>query len=162
MMGVPYICYWTGVLLNECLYEKDKKVSEFYRPGFCKWVLAAQLIELLSTCIIYLVLAADFLQSCFPSIGELPNLYNAQWLQIRWVHVGILWYGTYLHSWARSVWMAFWKRPAVDFFTAQEVNQTTVIGRLRIKEAMASCILCLVPHISTIVPSTPFDPPCLI
>ncbi|VDL67114.1 unnamed protein product [Nippostrongylus brasiliensis] len=72
MMGVPYICYWTGVLLIECLYEKDKKVAEFYRPGFCKWVLAAQLTELLSTCIIYLLLAADLLQSCFPSIGELP------------------------------------------------------------------------------------------
>ncbi|EPB80305.1 transmembrane amino acid transporter protein [Ancylostoma ceylanicum] len=75
MMGVAYICYWTGVLLIECLYEKEKKVrysyrevAEFYRPGFGKWVLAAQLTELLSTCIIYLVLAADLLQSCFPSI----------------------------------------------------------------------------------------------
>ncbi|KAK6009835.1 hypothetical protein OSTOST_25207 [Ostertagia ostertagi] len=80
MMGVAYICYWTGVLLIECLYEKDKKVrfsyrevAEFYRPGFGKWVLAAQLTELLSTCIIYLVLAADLLQSCFPSIGEFPE-----------------------------------------------------------------------------------------
>ncbi|VDL66433.1 unnamed protein product [Nippostrongylus brasiliensis] len=70
MMGVPYICYWTGVLLIECLYEKDKKVAEFYRPGFCKWVLAALLTELISTCIIYLVLAADLLQSCFPSIDK--------------------------------------------------------------------------------------------
>ncbi|WKY02908.1 hypothetical protein Q1695_016309 [Nippostrongylus brasiliensis] len=77
MMGVAYICYWTGVLLIECLYEKDEKVrfsyrevAEFYRPGFGKWVLAAQLTELLSTCIIYLVLAADLLQSCFPSIDK--------------------------------------------------------------------------------------------
>ncbi|WKX98136.1 hypothetical protein Q1695_013656 [Nippostrongylus brasiliensis] len=70
MMGVPYICYWTGVLLIECLYEKDKKVAEFYRPGLCKWVLAAQLTKLLSTCITYLVLAADLLQSCFPSIDK--------------------------------------------------------------------------------------------
>ncbi|KAK5982779.1 Vesicular inhibitory amino acid transporter [Trichostrongylus colubriformis] len=77
MMGVAYICYWTGILLIECLYEKDKKVrfsyrevAEFYRPGFGKWVLAAQLTELLSTCIIYLVLAADLLQSCFPSIDK--------------------------------------------------------------------------------------------
>ncbi|KIH64754.1 hypothetical protein ANCDUO_04936 [Ancylostoma duodenale] len=45
-------------------------VAEFYRPGFGKWVLAAQLTELLSTCIIYLVLAADLLQSCFPSIDK--------------------------------------------------------------------------------------------
>ncbi|VDO45242.1 unnamed protein product [Haemonchus placei] len=77
MMGVAYICYWTGVLLIECLYENDKKirfsyreVAEFYRAGFGKWVLAAQLTELLSTCIIYLVLAADLLQSCFPSIDK--------------------------------------------------------------------------------------------
>ncbi|KAJ1348809.1 Vesicular GABA transporter [Parelaphostrongylus tenuis] len=77
MVGVAYICYWTGVLLIECLYEKDEKVrfsyrevAEFYRPGFGKWVLAAQLTELLSTCIIYLVLAADLLQSCFPSIDK--------------------------------------------------------------------------------------------
>ncbi|KAE9417451.1 hypothetical protein Angca_006858, partial [Angiostrongylus cantonensis] len=77
MMSVAYICYWTGVLLIECLYQKDKKVrfsyrevAESYRPGFGKWVLAAQLTELLSTCIIYLVLAADLLQSCFPSIDK--------------------------------------------------------------------------------------------
>lgn len=88
MVGVAYICYWTGLLLIDCLYEGDKKVrhsyrevlmvtkadslqvAEFYRPGFGKWVLAAQLTELLSTCIIYLVLAADLLQSCFPSIGN--------------------------------------------------------------------------------------------
>ncbi|KAK6042422.1 hypothetical protein COOONC_20073, partial [Cooperia oncophora] len=31
MMGVAYICYWTGVLLIECLYEKDKKVRFSYR-----------------------------------------------------------------------------------------------------------------------------------
>ncbi|KJH40614.1 hypothetical protein DICVIV_13431, partial [Dictyocaulus viviparus] len=77
MVGVAYICYWTGVLLIECLYENDKKVrfsyrevAEFYQAGFGKWVLAAQLTELLSTCIIYLVLAADLLQGCFPSIDK--------------------------------------------------------------------------------------------
>ncbi|CAI4232370.1 unnamed protein product [Auanema sp. JU1783] len=77
MIGVAYICYWTGMLLIECLYEGDQKVrhsyrevAEFYHPGFGKWVLAAQITELLSTCIIYLVLAADLLQSCFPSIDK--------------------------------------------------------------------------------------------
>lgn len=76
MVGVAYVCYWTGVLLIECLYENGVKkrktyreIADFYKPGFGKWVLAAQLTELLSTCIIYLVLAADLLQSCFPSVG---------------------------------------------------------------------------------------------
>ncbi|GMS88984.1 hypothetical protein PENTCL1PPCAC_11159 [Pristionchus entomophagus] len=77
MVGVAYICYWTGVLLIQCLYEKGEKirhsykdVAEAYHPGFGKVVLAAQLTELLSTCIIYLVLAGDLLQACFPSIDK--------------------------------------------------------------------------------------------
>ncbi|EGT33656.1 hypothetical protein CAEBREN_17810 [Caenorhabditis brenneri] len=77
MIAVAYVCYWTGVLLIECLYEDGVKkrktyreIADFYKPGFGKWVLAAQLTELLSTCIIYLVLAADLLQSCFPSVDK--------------------------------------------------------------------------------------------
>ncbi|CAB3402698.1 unnamed protein product [Caenorhabditis bovis] len=77
MIGVAYLCYWTGVLLIECLYENGNKVrktykdiADFYKPGFGKFVLTAQLTELLSTCIIYLVIAADLLQSCFPSIDK--------------------------------------------------------------------------------------------
>ncbi|CAD6188349.1 unnamed protein product [Caenorhabditis auriculariae] len=74
MIGVAYICYWTGVLLiddrSSHMHELDYQIADFYRPGFGKWVLSAQLIELLSTCIIYLVLAADLLQSCFPSIDK--------------------------------------------------------------------------------------------
>lgn len=35
MMGVAYICYWTGVLLIECLYENDKKVRFSYREVSC-------------------------------------------------------------------------------------------------------------------------------
>ncbi|VDL70754.1 unnamed protein product [Nippostrongylus brasiliensis] len=43
---------------------------------------------------------------------RIQNLYNAR-LQIRWVHVGILWYGTQLHSWARSMWYdGFLKTPS--------------------------------------------------
>ncbi|VDL62330.1 unnamed protein product [Nippostrongylus brasiliensis] len=68
----------------------------------------------------------------------------------------------YTHGFNRCGTMAFWRSPAVDFFTAQEVNQTTVIGRLCIEEVVASCILCLVPHISTVVPPTSFDQPCLL
>ena len=84
MIAVAYICYWTGVLLIECLYDNKgekvrysyREVAEFYRPGFGKWVLAAQLTELLSTCIIYVVLAADLMQGCFPSIGEILKMFR--------------------------------------------------------------------------------------
>ncbi|CAJ0942268.1 unnamed protein product, partial [Mesorhabditis belari] len=77
MVFVAWICYWTGILLVECLYDKEikirhsyREVAEAYRPGFGKIVLAAQMTELLSTCIIYLVMAADLMQACFPSIDK--------------------------------------------------------------------------------------------
>lgn len=61
----------------DCLYEDGKKVRKSYRevaefasPGLGKFVLAAQLTELASTCIIYLVLAGDLLQGCIPGVGK--------------------------------------------------------------------------------------------
>lgn len=45
-------------------------VAEAYRPGMGRFVLCAQLTELLSTCIIYIVIAGDLLQSCIPSLGK--------------------------------------------------------------------------------------------
>lgn len=44
-------------------------MAEAYRHGMGCFVLMAQLIELLSTCIIYIVIAADLLQSCVPAVG---------------------------------------------------------------------------------------------
>uniref|UniRef100_A0A0N5BIC7 Aa_trans domain-containing protein n=1 Tax=Strongyloides papillosus TaxID=174720 RepID=A0A0N5BIC7_STREA len=77
LVGAAYICYVTGVLLIECLYEKNVKVRKSYkevadtvRPGLGNWVLAAQLLELASTCILYLVLAGDLLQGCVPSVDK--------------------------------------------------------------------------------------------
>ncbi|TKR77793.1 hypothetical protein L596_018705 [Steinernema carpocapsae] len=77
MIGVAYVCYWTGALLIECLYEGGSKVRHSYKdvadavkPGLGKLVMAAQLTELLSTCILYVVLAGDLLQSCVPSIDK--------------------------------------------------------------------------------------------
>ncbi|VDM49943.1 unnamed protein product, partial [Toxocara canis] len=77
LIGVAYMCYWTGVLLIECLYEDGTKVRFSYRevadtfhPGMGRFVLCAQLTELLSTCIIYIVIAGDLLQSCIPSIDK--------------------------------------------------------------------------------------------
>ncbi|CAG9529523.1 unnamed protein product [Cercopithifilaria johnstoni] len=77
IIGVAYLCYWTGVLLIECLYEDGVKVrntyqavAEAYRPGMGRFVLCAQLTELLSTCIIYIVIAGDLLQGCIPSLDK--------------------------------------------------------------------------------------------
>lgn len=47
-----------------------RDIAEAVRPGFGKYVLAAQLTELASTCILYLVLAGDLLQGCVPSVGK--------------------------------------------------------------------------------------------
>ncbi|VDK88085.1 unnamed protein product [Litomosoides sigmodontis] len=77
IIGVAYLCYWTGVLLIDCLYENDVKVrstyqavAEAYRPGMGRFVVCAQLTELLSTCIIYIVIAGDLLQNCIPSLDK--------------------------------------------------------------------------------------------
>lgn len=47
-----------------------KDVAEAVHPGMGKLVLGAQLMELASTCILYLVLAGDLLQGSFPGIGK--------------------------------------------------------------------------------------------
>uniref|UniRef100_A0A915Q1K9 Amino acid transporter transmembrane domain-containing protein n=1 Tax=Setaria digitata TaxID=48799 RepID=A0A915Q1K9_9BILA len=77
IVGVAYLCYWTGVLLIDCLYENGTKVrntyqavAEAYHPGMGRLVLCAQLTELISTCIIYIVIAGDLLQSCIPSVDK--------------------------------------------------------------------------------------------
>lgn len=76
-MFAAFVCYRTGLSLIDCLYENGKKVRHNYRevaetacPGLGKYVLAAQLTELASTCILYLVLAGDLLQGCIPSVGS--------------------------------------------------------------------------------------------
>ncbi|VDM99497.1 unnamed protein product [Thelazia callipaeda] len=77
IIGIAYLCYWTGVLLIDCLYENGikirksyREIAEAYRAGMGRFVLCAQLTELLSTCIIYIVIAADLLQSCIPSVDK--------------------------------------------------------------------------------------------
>uniref|UniRef100_A0AC34RP00 Amino acid transporter transmembrane domain-containing protein n=1 Tax=Panagrolaimus sp. JU765 TaxID=591449 RepID=A0AC34RP00_9BILA len=77
LIFVSYVCYRTGLSLIDCLYEDGKKVRKSYRevaetacPGLGKFVLIAQLTELASTCILYLVLAGDLLQGCIPSVDK--------------------------------------------------------------------------------------------
>ena len=81
MLGVAHICCHTGKILVECLYEVDEsghgeptKVRFSYKEiaqevfgqnvgGYI--VLGAQLIELLMTCILYVVLCGDLMMGAF-------------------------------------------------------------------------------------------------
>ncbi len=75
MIGIAYICCYTGKILVDCLYEEDSNgirtrvrdsymaiakvgFGEKYGPGI---VSGAQLIELLMTCILYIVLCGDLM-----------------------------------------------------------------------------------------------------
>jgi vesicular inhibitory amino acid transporter len=66
LVVVAYICYHTGLMLVQCLYDENGvRVRSTYRAvAEAVWgamlggriVLTAQLIELLMTCILYIVL----------------------------------------------------------------------------------------------------------
>ncbi|XP_037089238.1 LOW QUALITY PROTEIN: vesicular inhibitory amino acid transporter-like [Pollicipes pollicipes] len=80
MIGVAYICCYTGKILVDCLYEetpdgqlvrvRDSYVSIAKMCFGPRWgariVNVAQLIELLMTCILYVVLCGDLLIGMFP------------------------------------------------------------------------------------------------
>ncbi|XP_058801607.1 vesicular inhibitory amino acid transporter [Phymastichus coffea] len=81
MIGVAHICCYTGKILVECLYEVDVatgqrvRVRDSYvaiakecfgpRVG-ARIVNIAQIIELLMTCILYVVVCGDLMIGCFP------------------------------------------------------------------------------------------------
>jgi vesicular inhibitory amino acid transporter len=81
MVGVAHICCHTGKILVDCLYEKDddgKRVKvrfsynevaqECFGKRFGgKIINGAMLIELLMTCILYVVLCGDLLMGAFPN-----------------------------------------------------------------------------------------------
>ncbi|GFO03701.1 vesicular inhibitory amino acid transporter-like [Plakobranchus ocellatus] len=81
MVVVAYICCHTGNILVECLYELDPlghKVrvrSSYVDIAAAVWgarfgakiVHCAQLIELLMTCILYVLLCGDLIQGSIPS-----------------------------------------------------------------------------------------------
>lgn len=81
MVGIAHICCHTGKILVECLYETDENTGEVVRvrgsykdiakvcfgETFGGWIIfTAQLIELLMTCILYVVLCGDLLMGAFP------------------------------------------------------------------------------------------------
>ena len=80
MIGVSYICCYTGKILVDCLYVTDEegrlvRVRDSYvsiadecfgRRVGGRMVNSAQLIELLMTCILYVVLCGDLMVGTFP------------------------------------------------------------------------------------------------
>lgn len=81
MVGVAYICCYTGKILVECLYEFDKmsgrqvRVRDSYvaiaktcfgKKYGARIVNVAQIIELLMTCILYVVVCGDLMIGTFP------------------------------------------------------------------------------------------------
>ena len=81
MIGIAYICCYTGKILVECLYEEDAitgqrvRVRDSYvaiaRECFgplwgARAVNIAQIIELLMTCILYVVVCGDLMIGTFP------------------------------------------------------------------------------------------------
>lgn len=81
MVGISHICCHTGKILVECLYETDEEGKQvkvrfsynevaqecFGKRYGGKIINAAQLIELLMTCILYVVLCGDLLMGAFPT-----------------------------------------------------------------------------------------------
>lgn len=81
MIGVAYICCYTGKILVDCLYEFDIQTGKqirvrdsyvsiakecFGRKYGARIVNIAQIIELLMTCILYVVVCGDLLVGTFP------------------------------------------------------------------------------------------------
>lgn len=81
MIGVAYICCYTGKILVDCLYVTNEEgqlvrvrdsyvsIAEecFGRQIGGRLVNTAQLIELLMTCILYVVLCGDLMVGIFPN-----------------------------------------------------------------------------------------------
>lgn len=81
MIGVAYICCYTGKILVDCLYVTDAETGQLVRvrdsyvsiADECfgrryggRIVNTAQMIELLMTCILYVVLCGDLMVGTFP------------------------------------------------------------------------------------------------
>uniref|UniRef100_A0A1B0DC91 Vesicular inhibitory amino acid transporter n=1 Tax=Phlebotomus papatasi TaxID=29031 RepID=A0A1B0DC91_PHLPP len=81
MIGVAHICCYTGKILVQCLYEPDPQTGEPVRvrdsyvgiakvcfgPKYgARAVNLAQIIELLMTCILYVVVCGDLMAGSFP------------------------------------------------------------------------------------------------
>lgn len=115
MVAVSYICCHTGKILIDCLYEEDSsgrlvRVRSSYvaiaeevwgRRIGGRIVNCAQLIELLMTCILYVLLCGDLI------VGSFPNtpVDLTSWIMIC---TAPLLACAFLKSLRRVSWLSFW------------------------------------------------------
>ncbi|XP_072045205.1 vesicular inhibitory amino acid transporter-like [Amphiura filiformis] len=90
LIAAAAITYYTGIILVQCLYETDpttgikRRVRDSYVDIATEvWgiyaaqiVHTAQFIELIMTCILYLVLCGDLLSNCFPGSGATTTMWT--------------------------------------------------------------------------------------
>lgn len=87
MIFIAYICCYTGKILVQCLYEvDDNNIRRRVRNSYVevaeevmgktvggRIVNCAQIIELLMTCILYVLLCGDLLNGSFPGLIDLSS-----------------------------------------------------------------------------------------
>ncbi|XP_041356989.1 vesicular inhibitory amino acid transporter-like [Gigantopelta aegis] len=115
MVVVAYICCYTGKILVHCLYELDEhgrsvRVRNSYvgiaEHVWGKWlggrlINCAQIIELLMTCILYLLLCGDLIKGSFPD----SPIDLSSWIMISTVPLLAC---AFLQSLRRVSWLSFW------------------------------------------------------
>ncbi|XP_071117396.1 vesicular inhibitory amino acid transporter-like [Haliotis cracherodii] len=115
MVVIAYICCHTGKILVNCLYEEDEqgrrvRVRHSYvdiakhvwgaRYG-ARLVNCAQIIELLMTCILYVLLCGDLIVGSFPD----SPLDLSSWIMVSTVPLLAC---AFLQSLRRVSWLSFW------------------------------------------------------
>ncbi|XP_071173541.1 vesicular inhibitory amino acid transporter-like [Mytilus edulis] len=114
---VAYICCHTGKILVECLYEEDRYgqkirvhcsyvdiANSVFGPRFGgRIVNVAQMIELLMTCILYILLCGDLILGCFRETGSPLDL--SSWIMIS---AAFLLPCAFLQTLKSVSWFSFW------------------------------------------------------
>lgn len=115
MVFAAYVCCYTGKILVECLYEENAMgVRERIRDSYVgiaeevwgkrfggRIVNAAQIIELLMTCILYILLCGDLMIGSFPD----TSMDLASWIMIA---AACLLPCAFLKSLRHVSWLSFW------------------------------------------------------
>ena len=125
MIIVAYICCYTGKVLVQCLYEENAAgIKERVRHSYgdvaeCVWgkrfggkiVNLAQLIELLMTCILYVLLCGDLMIGSFPDTA----LDLSSWIMLC---SALLLPCAFLKNLRHVSWLSFWCTVAHMFINA--------------------------------------------
>ena len=115
MILIAYICCYTGEILVDCLYEENQAgIKERVRDSYVgiaeevwgarvggRIVNLAQIIELLMTCILYVLLCGDLLLGSFPD----TPLGLTSWIMLSTV---LLLPCAFLKSLRHVSWLSFW------------------------------------------------------